>query len=132
MFALPFNLTVDDILDPAHSSKPRNNLIAQVFYDMELIEQYGTGIGRMFDLCIKAGLPMPKLDNFSGGFRISFKAHANQVAGQVTGQVIQLLKFCQIESSRQELANILEMTIDGIDWNIRKLKKRRYAEKNRV
>ena len=96
---------------------------------MELIEQYGTGIGRMCDLCIKAGLPMPELDNFSGGFRISFKAHANQVAGQVTGQVIQLLKFCQIESSRQELADKLDMTIDGIDWNIRKLKKEGMLER---
>ncbi len=33
---LPFNMTVEDLLDPAHSSKPRNHLIAQVFYDMAL------------------------------------------------------------------------------------------------
>jgi ATP-dependent DNA helicase RecG len=69
---LPFNVTVEDLLDPQHTSKPRNKLIAQVFYDIGLIERYGSGIYRMLEACQDAGLPPPVLENFSGGFRIKF------------------------------------------------------------
>ena len=33
------------------------------------------------------------------------------------------------EITRQELADILDLTIDGIDWNIRKLKKEGILER---
>jgi len=69
---LPFDLTIDDLLDPAHSSKPRNKLIAQVFYDMALIERYGSGIQRMIADCVKAGLPEPDFEEKFGGFTITF------------------------------------------------------------
>ncbi|MQY79008.1 MAG: transcriptional regulator [Bacteroidetes bacterium] len=69
---LPFDLTIDDLLDPAHSSKPRNKLIAQVFYDMALIERYGSGIQRMIADCVKAGLPEPIFEEKFGGFAITF------------------------------------------------------------
>ncbi len=70
---LPFDMTVDDLLDPAHSSRPRNKLIAQVFYDMGLIERYGSGIQRMIQACRKSGLPDPVFEEKSGGFAIRFQ-----------------------------------------------------------
>ncbi len=69
---LPYNVTVDDLFDPEHASKPRNKLIAQIFYDMGLIERYGSGIHRILDACKDEGLPEPRFENFSGGFRIKF------------------------------------------------------------
>ncbi|MFQ5641943.1 MAG: ATP-binding protein [bacterium] len=69
---LPFDMTIDDLLDPAHSSKPRNKLIARVFYDMALIERYGSGIQRMIADCVKAGLPEPVFEEKFGGFSITF------------------------------------------------------------
>jgi len=69
---LPFDLTIDDLLDPTHSSKPRNKLIAQVFYDLALIERYGSGIQRMIADCVKAGLPEPDFEEKFGGFAITF------------------------------------------------------------
>jgi ATP-dependent DNA helicase RecG len=42
---LPFGLTVDDIL--AGVSKLRNRVIGRVFKELGLIEQWGSGIGRM-------------------------------------------------------------------------------------
>ncbi|MBA7534596.1 hypothetical protein ES705_26845 [subsurface metagenome] len=65
-------MNIDDLLDPAHSSKPRNKLIAQVFYDMALIERYGSGIRRMIADCVKAGLPEPVFEEKFGGFAITF------------------------------------------------------------
>ena len=66
-------MTIDDLLDPAHSSKPRNKLIAQVFYDIALIERYGSGIQRMIADCLKAGLPEPVFEEKFGGFAIQFR-----------------------------------------------------------
>ena len=83
---LPYNMTVEELLDPDHTSKPRNKLIAQVFYDMGLIERYGSGIRRLLDACREAGLPKPILENFSGGFRIKFML-PEHVTPQVTPQV---------------------------------------------
>ena len=70
---LPFDLTIQDLLDPSHSSRPRNKLIAQVFYDMGIIERYGSGIQRIIDACTKAGLSMPIFEEKFGGFMITFR-----------------------------------------------------------
>jgi len=70
---LPFDLAIEDLLDPAHSSKPRNKLISQVFYDMGIIERYGSGIQRMIGACVKAGLPTPVFEEKFGGFAITFQ-----------------------------------------------------------
>jgi ATP-dependent DNA helicase RecG len=77
---LPFNLTVADLLDPMHSSSPRNKLIAQIFYDIGLIERYGSGIHRILDACKEAKQPEPLLENFSGGFRIKFSLSEQNTA----------------------------------------------------
>lgn len=68
--------------------KPSFNqdVIAQAFYDMGMIEQYGSGIKRVIDACLESGLPEPEFENFSGGFQIVFKPTA-QVAAQETAQV---------------------------------------------
>ena len=84
---LPYNMTVEDLLDPEHTSKPRNKLIAQIFYDLGLIERYGSGIKRILDDCRDANLPEPLFENFSGGFRIKFtrlekKAEETQASGE--------------------------------------------------
>lgn len=71
---LPFDVTVEDLLSPTHASSPRNKLIAQVFFDMGLIERYGGGIQRILNDCHAAGLPAPMFENTQGGFRILFKA----------------------------------------------------------
>ena len=47
-----------------------------MFYDMGMIEKYGSGMGRIIDACKAAHLPEPDFANFSGGFRILFKPKA--------------------------------------------------------
>jgi ATP-dependent DNA helicase RecG len=71
---LPFDVTVEDLLSATHASRPRNKLVAQIFFDMGLIERYGGGIQRILDDCNASGLPAPVFENAQGGFRITFKA----------------------------------------------------------
>ena len=121
---LPYNVTVEDLLNPQHASKPRNKLIAQVFYDIGLIERYGSGIDRILEACQNAGLSQPVLENFSGGFRVKF-AHQDEgvkprtpqvtgevtgeVAGEVTGEVLRLLNVMTGELKRSEIQTKLSL-----------------------
>jgi len=68
---LPFGITLDDLFKP-HKSVLRNKLIAQAFYDAGLIEQWGTGVKRMTDSCLKRGLPEPEFEEHQG-FRVIFR-----------------------------------------------------------
>lgn len=69
---LPFGMTINELYNPNHSSKLRNKLIGQTFYDIELIEKYGSGIGRIISACKKAGLPIPVFEERFGGFLVIF------------------------------------------------------------
>lgn len=68
---LPLGLTVEDLLKP-HPSVLRNKGIGGVFYDMGLIEQWGSGIAKMRMACEKAGIPEPKFEEHQG-FRVIFR-----------------------------------------------------------
>jgi ATP-dependent DNA helicase RecG len=119
---LPYNMTVEDLLDPEHTSKPRNKLIAQIFYDLGLIERYGSGIRRILDDCGEANLPEPLFENFSGGFRIKFlavemkrDASPETVMGQVPlnvplNQLILDLIMRNPGVQRKDLATALNVT----------------------
>lgn len=69
---LPFNLTVDDLYDPDHLSSPRNKLLAMLFFDVELIERYGSGIQKILNECKAGGYPPPKFLMRQGGFQVIF------------------------------------------------------------
>ena len=50
----------------------RNKLIAQVFYDMHIIEHYGSGVRRIKDDCDKNGNPYPVWKSARGEFQVKF------------------------------------------------------------
>jgi len=68
---LPLGLTVEDLYKP-HPSVLRNKGIGGIFYDMGLIEQWGSGIDKMRKACTKAGIPEPKFEEHQG-FRVIFR-----------------------------------------------------------
>ena len=68
---LPFGITIEDLYRP-HPSVLRNKGIAGVFYDMGWIEQWGSGIDKMRNACVKAGLPEPQFEEYQG-FRVIFR-----------------------------------------------------------
>jgi len=69
---LAYDLSFEQLREGDYSSRPRNKLIAQIFYDLEIIERYGSGIGRIDDACKEADIPPPKLENQGGGFTVIF------------------------------------------------------------
>ena len=75
---LPKELTIEK-LKGKHLSKPRNKLLASVFYKAGFIETWGRGTLKIINECLKHGLPEPKIEMFSGGFGITiFKEIYNE------------------------------------------------------
>ncbi len=65
-------MTVDDLLRRPHDSRPRNPLLARVFYYAGWIEHWGSGVTRILDLCQAQGLPAPQFRSASGRFEVAF------------------------------------------------------------
>lgn len=70
-------------------SKVRNRAIANAFSYMRIIEEWGSGIPRMFDEFSKYGLKEPELIDMDGDFRVNFYRNNENVtnAKNVTNNV---------------------------------------------
>jgi ATP-dependent DNA helicase RecG len=83
---LPPGIGVAD-LKKWHLSRPRNELLADVFFKAGMIEAWGRGTVKIVDECKKAGLPEPEFREEFGGLSVHFrkadkdrkKAHEAQV-----------------------------------------------------
>lgn len=64
-------LTIEE-LKKKHSSYPRNELIAKVFFLAGFIDAWGSGTIRMMTECKKAGLPEPVYEEAGGGMQVTF------------------------------------------------------------
>ena len=65
---LPFDMPFEQLFNPNHASHPRNKMLAQAFYDMHIIEQYGSGIERIKVECDKNGNTYPEWHDKNGEF----------------------------------------------------------------
>lgn len=69
---LPEGITLKQLKQP-HSSVPRNPLIVHIFYLSGLIEEVGSGIGRIIQDLKSQGLPEPEFKEEMGGFSVYFR-----------------------------------------------------------
>lgn len=57
--SLPYNITIEDIF--SGRSEARNRIVAHVFKELGLIEQWGSGISRIINACKDQGLEAPRI-----------------------------------------------------------------------
>jgi ATP-dependent DNA helicase RecG len=69
---LPAGVTVEDMKQGI--SKPRNRVIARFFQELNMVEQWGSGVRRMTDACLAAGLPEPEFEEIATHFRVTLRA----------------------------------------------------------
>ena len=120
---LPPGMTVEDMRQGV--SKIRNPVIARVFRELKLIEQWGSGVPRIFRETAAAGFPEPYLVEL--GLRVRFifpltelikiteiphPSQETQVTAQVTAQVtvqitVQIGEFCKEPRSAREIMEML-------------------------
>ncbi len=68
---LPADLSVAD-LKRDHPSRPRNPLVADVFYKRGLVERWGRGTQKIVELCVRAGHPEPEFVEQAGALGVRF------------------------------------------------------------
>jgi ATP-dependent DNA helicase RecG len=69
---LPVGFTPNTLFEQ-HSSRPRNRNIANAFFKAGFIDAWGRGYKKIREGFESAGLPMPKVENFCGGVRVTFQ-----------------------------------------------------------
>ena len=94
--ALPFGLKPED-LKREHSSRPRNPLVANVFYLRGVIERWGRGTQKIVELCVKAGHPEPEFGEQAGSVWVRFLPSGyiapHRVAHDLTDRQRELLQM---------------------------------------
>ena len=80
---LPAGYTPETLLGQ-HSSRPRNKNIANAFFKAGFIDAWGRGYKKIREGFESAGLPMPKVENFCGGVRVTFQR--NNVSNSEQGR----------------------------------------------
>jgi len=68
---LPHGMSIED-LKGEHLSRPRNPLIAEVFYRRGLVERWGRGTQKIVELCLRAGHPEPEFLEVAGAVGVRF------------------------------------------------------------
>jgi predicted HTH transcriptional regulator len=66
---LPYGLNMEAALSGI--SQLRNRVIGRVFRELDLIEQWGSGLGRMRSVCLEHGIPEPKIEEVSDFFKVT-------------------------------------------------------------
>lgn len=77
---LPFGQRPED-LKRAHTSRPRNPLIANVFFRRGLIEAWGRGTQKIIELCVAAGHPEPEFAVQAGAVVVTFRPRGARIEG---------------------------------------------------
>jgi predicted HTH transcriptional regulator len=113
-------LTIEDLKNGC--SKPRNRALVTAFTYMKIIEQWGSGIPRVFKACKEAGLAEPELSEIGGSFKVKI-FRKQQATPQATPQatIEFLLSYCSIPRTRKEM-------IKAMNLNDRKSFKKTYID----
>jgi ATP-dependent DNA helicase RecG len=77
---LPAGVTVEDMRQGI--SKPRNRVIARFFQELNMVEQWGSGVRRMTDACLAAGLREPEFEEIATHFRVTIRAATSVLSGR--------------------------------------------------
>ncbi len=137
---MPDDIKLEDLFTK-HRSEPRNPNIANVFFRCGYIESLGRGYFKIQELCKQVNAKLPVPENLSGGISVVCNASEQylKLAEQLDEGVGDELrtrkkssqktreKIVQIINNNPnvttaELAEQLELTIKGIEWQLKQLK----------
>lgn len=125
-------LTLKDALEGY--SKTRNKVIAKVFHHMGLIEEWGTGLGRILRQAESYHLKAPEFTEMDTAFRVNLyrtpaskSSEKGSVKSSEKGSVKSSEKIIDVIRQNpsvtiEELAKITQTTTRSVEKNLKKLK----------
>ena len=91
---LPFGYTLEEFI--AGVSHVRNKVIARVFRELNLMEEWGTGYRRIIEACQAGGYQTPTWEELGTAIRVIFKPHlAAQEKTEISPREIKKLTLRQ-------------------------------------
>ncbi len=117
-------------LKKQHESKPRNHLIAKLFFMVKNIEQWGTGTIEMIKETVKHGLPEPEFEDTGTSIVVMFKKFklTEEILKGLNERQREAIEFLKLNkklttSEYQELVNKPLVTVkrDLIDLKKKKI-----------
>ncbi|MBU0471209.1 MAG: winged helix-turn-helix transcriptional regulator, partial [Nanoarchaeota archaeon] len=119
----------------------RNPLIADLFHRIHLVEKMGTGINRIREECKKHGNVDFEIET-NGFFIAKFKLKkmianrdlekwgesVGKTVGKTVGKILALINE-NPKITREELSAKTGLTIRGIEWNLAKLKEKKFLKR---
>ena len=119
---LPFGLTIEDL--PLGVSKLRNRVIARVFHELGLMENWGSGVQRMMSACDEAGCPHPVFEELAGRFRVTLGVSGPRaMVDDVDARLLSALK-AQDGLTTSQLATAIERTPRATRTRLKRLVER--------
>jgi len=94
--ALPYGLSLEKALSGV--SQLRNRVIGHIFRELGLIERWGSGLGRMMEVCHTQGIKAPKFEEIDHYFRVTLYHETNQILTGVAWQQ-DLLEYLKMHES---------------------------------
>ena len=113
--SLPFDMSIDMLMEDYHPSRPRNKIIAQAFYDMHLTEFYGSGIKRIREECKTNGNASPTFQEKMNTFTTTYfprqldetiKLENDSTYDPLSNLVLKIIN----ENPRISLAKLIKLT----------------------
>ena len=97
-----------------HSSKPRNHKIANVFFKAGFIDTWGRGFQKIRDGFEADGIPMPRIENFCGGVRVTIKrtvfmklSHVGSSVGSDVTSSVTSLSPIKLTERQQDMLELI-------------------------
>lgn len=125
-------VTVDNIL--THPSKPRNHALMAAVRTLELAEEVGRGVDRMYREMIRSGKPTPTIDAAFDQVRVALvggapNVHIARYIAQLdptvrddTDAMITLLRLCTVRTvTARSAAPLLQKSVDEAEASLRHL-----------
>ena len=124
-----------------HRSEPRNPNVANVFFRCGYIESWGRGYFKIQELCRQVNAKLPVPESLSGGISVVCNAseqylklaeqlddgvgdelRTRKKSSQKTREKIVQIIINNPNVTTSELAEQLELTVKGIEWQLKQLK----------
>lgn len=99
---LPFGYTLDEFI--AGVSHIRNKVIARVFRELHLMEEWGTGYKRITEVCEAGGYKTPSWGELGTAIRVIFTPH---LASQEIAEHVLPQKIKELTLRQQKILNFL-------------------------
>ena len=120
---LPFGQTIEKAL--TGSSRIRNRVIARVFRELHLAEQWGSGLRRIMETCKRQGLKTPLIEELNNQFRLTL--YSEKIPEMITVPwEEQLLAYLRKESaiSAQSAIKLWKVSARTTRTRLRQLQER--------